>query len=98
MGQGKVRGAGTDPPVRDAAGTKRRGRRVYEFGRGPCRRTGVMLQEQSDGERGCTSSGGCRSFEAAAKQETESSQMAKLRFCGADEARTRDPRRDRPVF
>ena len=32
------------------------------------------------------------------KQETESSQMAKLRFCGADEARTRDPRRDRPVF
>ena len=28
-------GAGTDPPVRDAAGTKRRGRRVYEFGRVP---------------------------------------------------------------
>ena len=32
------------------------------------------------------------------KQETESSRMSKLRFCGADEARTRDPRRDRPVF
>ena len=30
---------------------------------------------------------GCRPFETAAKQETESSQMAKLRFCGADEAR-----------
>ena len=58
-----------------------------EFGRGPCRRTGVMLQEQSDGGGGCTSSGGCREFETAAKQETESSQMAKLRFCGADEAR-----------
>ena len=25
-------------------------------------------------------------------------QGPKLRFCGADEARTRDPRRDRPVF
>ena len=44
------------------------------------------------------SGGGGRSFETAAKQETESSQMANLRFCGADEARTRDPRRDRPVF
>ena len=33
------------------------------------------------------SGGGGREFEAAAKQETESSQMAKLRFCGADEAR-----------
>ena len=60
MGRGKVRGAGTDQPVRDAAGTKRRGTRVYEFGRGPCRRTGVMLQEQGDGEGGCTSSGGGR--------------------------------------
>ena len=44
------------------------------------------------------SGGGYRSFETVAKQETESSRMAKLRFCGADEARTRDPRRDRPVF
>ncbi len=25
-------------------------------------------------------------------------QGPELRFCGADEARTRDPRRDRPVF
>ena len=32
------------------------------------------------------------------KQRMELSQMAKLHSCGADEARTRDPRRDRPVF
>lgn len=31
--------------------------------------------------------GQAREFETAAKQETESSRMAKLRFCGADEAR-----------
>ena len=30
------------------------------------------------------------------KQRMESSRMAKLHSCGADEARTRDPRRDRP--
>ncbi len=37
--------------------------------------------------------GQAREFETAAKQETESSRMAKLRFCGADEARksTRTP-------
>ena len=32
------------------------------------------------------------------KQERRSDRMVKSPFCGADEARTRDPRRDRPVF
>ena len=44
------------------------------------------------------SGGGCRSFETAAKQERRLDRMVKSPFCGADEARTRDPRRDRPVF
>ena len=56
----------------------------------------VRDEEVRDG--GCPLGGRGREFETAAKQETESSRMAKLRFCGADEARTRDPRRDRPVF
>ena len=65
------------------------------IGKGPGARYGgqvpispfEMLQEQSDGEGGCTSSGGGRSFETAAKQERRPDRMVKSPFCGADEAR-----------
>ena len=47
---------------------------------------GVVLVRDGLGAKRRRGSG-CRSIETSAKQETESSQMAKLRFCGADEAR-----------